>query len=331
MKSRRDLSSVDIACSLPNCSEKLTYTWRALSGDAGEKPVLRGSCGKRRSRSRLPFEFRDHLGQEPYTGPLIPTRYGICWEFFPTTVESYLPFTLLSENPMKLRSSYIAIGSALALGAGAANAMLTLSGPEDFQGTGLGSVNTILTISSPGSTSTETGQVGLSGGAQFISGNALTGNSQTQTRSFADLSVTSAANLRVVFNALEPGNAADNGITLSALQLNVYNAAGTQTLFTANLDQSYTFANTLTGAGNSGFVFRLTDTEAAQLQTVFASSDRVGLAATANNATGGFETFFVANSTTPIAAIPEPETYALMLAGLGVLGGLARRRNKASQ
>lgn len=232
---------------------------------------------------------------------------------------------------MRLRSSYIAVGSTLALVAGAANASLTLSGPEDFQGTGLGSVNTILTISSPGSTSTETGQVGLAGGAQFISGNALTGASQTQTRSFADLSVTSAANLRVVFNALEPGNAADNGITLSALQLNVYNAAGTQALFTANLDRSYTFADTRTGAGNSGFVFKLTDAEAAELQPVFASSDRVGLAATATNATGGFETFFVANATTPVAAIPEPETYALMLAGLGVLGGIARRRNKSSK
>jgi hypothetical protein len=29
------------------------------------------------------------------------------------------------------------------------------------------------------------------------------------------------------------------------------------------------------------------------------------------------------------AAIPEPETYALMMAGLGVIGFVARRRKKA--
>jgi hypothetical protein len=41
-------------------------------------------------------------------------------------------------------------------------------------------------------------------------------------------------------------------------------------------------------------------------------------------ATGGFETFFVANST--VTAIPEPETYALMLAGLALVGWMAKRR-----
>ena len=86
------------------------------------------------------------------------------------------------------------------------------------------------------------------------------------------------------------GNAADGGITLSNLQLNVYNQGGTSTLFTANLDHPYSFADTFTGAGNSGFVFRLTDPEAAQLQAVFSPSSRVGLAATANDATGGLET-----------------------------------------
>ncbi|MBK9574837.1 MAG: PEP-CTERM sorting domain-containing protein [Rhodoferax sp.] len=34
---------------------------------------------------------------------------------------------------------------------------------------------------------------------------------------------------------------------------------------------------------------------------------------------------------TPVTAVPEPESYALMLAGLGLIGTIALRRSKASQ
>jgi hypothetical protein len=36
------------------------------------------------------------------------------------------------------------------------------------------------------------------------------------------------------------------------------------------------------------------------------------------------------NETLYVAAVPEPETYALMLAGLGVVGAIARRKKKTS-
>jgi hypothetical protein len=214
-----------------------------------------------------------------------------------------------------------------------ASATLVLQGPQNFQGTGLGAVNTILTIQSPGSSSFEAGAVGRTTGSatDVISGDAMTGASQTQTRSISSLGVTSAADIRVVFNALEPGNEAGQRISLNNLQLSIYSPTGSL-LFNSGAFTPIDFPDTFTGAGNSGFVFALDSTQAGQAQTAAFlgggfGSNLIGLTAAASDATGGFETFFVASGsggvTTPI---PEPETYALMLAGLGVLSFVARRR-----
>ena len=217
------------------------------------------------------------------------------------------------------------LAAAIAMCAGAAHAQLVLSGPEDFQGTGLGAVNTVLTIQSPGNSTSESGSVAWIGTGDLKSGDFKSGASQTRTRTFAELGVMSAADLRVVFNALEPGNSA-NSIQLTGLTLGVYDSAG-NLVFTSSTAQSYSFANTLTGAGNSGFVFALSAQDAAALQALFNESLRVGLSAQATNATGGFETFFVANAPVTIA-IPEPASYALTLAGMGIVGLVARRRGQ---
>lgn len=41
--------------------------------------------------------------------------------------------------------------------------------------------------------------------------------------------------------------------------------------------------------------------------------------------------FFDGLTVSPVAAVPEPDTYAIMLAGLGLLGFIARRRNRNDQ
>jgi hypothetical protein len=227
-----------------------------------------------------------------------------------------------TTHKMKRWPLAAATTAALLFGASAAQAQLVLVTPEDFGGTGLGAVNTVLTIASPGSSTFEAGAVGIDGsGAQFMTGDT---QAQTMARTLGSLGVTSAADLRVVFNASEP---AGGSIALDNLVLNIYSASG-EVLFTSAAFSPVSFMETNTGTGNSGFVFGLTATDIASAQSLAVGTgfagNYVGLSAAASDATGGLETFYVANSGT-VAAVPEPGTYAMLLAGLGVMGFVARR------
>ena len=208
------------------------------------------------------------------------------------------------------------------------HAMLVLQGPEDFEGTGLGAVNTILTLQSPANSASEQGSVAF---GDVVAGDVKTGASQTQTRSIGELGVTSASDIRVVFNALEPGNGA-NSVTLEDLVLTIFSPTGTA-LWSSGAFTPVDFADTFTGAGNSGFVFALDTAQAAAAQAAAFGADfgsnLFGLSASVSNATGGFETFFVAGAGGDVTPpIPEPQTYALMLAGLAAIGFMTRRRRR---
>jgi hypothetical protein len=236
----------------------------------------------------------------------------------------------MQHRIQKARLSLAAI-AVTALFSTGARADLTPLDPVDFSGTGLGAVNTILTIQSPNSTSTETGSVAWDGTADVLSGDAKTGASQTLTRTLGDLGVLSADSLRVVFNATEPGNG-DSGITLNSLTFSAYAPTTGSLIFSASLLAPIAYADTFTGAGNSGFVFGLTGSQATAFAAAVTASGfsfdsiRAGLSASASNATGGNETFFIADAGGPIAAVPEPQTYALLMAGLAGIGFVARRR-----
>jgi hypothetical protein len=233
----------------------------------------------------------------------------------------------MTHLPKKISTRWplAAVTAALLAGAGAANAQLVLVASEDFGGSGLGAVNTVLTITSPANSTFESGAVGIDGsGNQFMTGDT---QAQTMARTIGSLGVTSASDLRVVFNASEP---AGGSITLDDLVLNIYSASGS-VLFTSAAFTPVSFDSTNTGTGNSGFVFGLSATDAASAQSLAFGTgfegNYVGLSAAASDATGGLETFYVANSAM-VTPVPEPGTYAMLLAGLGVMGFVARRSRK---
>ncbi len=220
------------------------------------------------------------------------------------------------------RNMKLALAVAATLGlANSAQASLILASPTDVSGAGLGAVNTVLTIATPRNTPTETGAVGISpGGSLFTTGDV---QAQTSSPTIGASGITSASQLRITFNASEPNF---DSITLSNLVLNIYSPTGTL-LFNSGAFSPQIFPSTNPGVGNAGFVFKLDAAQAAAAQIAafgagFANN-RIGLSATATDATGGLETFYVSQS---VGAIPEPESYAMMLSGLGLLGFIARRR-----
>jgi len=232
---------------------------------------------------------------------------------------------------------------------------LILVSPTEMNGTGLGSVNTVLTLSSPANNTGETGCVGLTNTGTVTTTGCGFSNFNVQNQStvptLSALGITSASDIRVVFNASEPTSALN--IQLNTLVLTLYSADGTATQTHATTSTLF-FPTIQNGVGNSGFVFRLTDLEAAAAQSFINANGglggvRVGLGASAgcgtfNNttvacqpsgaggATGGLETFFVESAGDTGggtgSAVPEPQSAVMVLLGAGFIFAGALRRKK---
>jgi len=225
-----------------------------------------------------------------------------------------------------------ALASSLALVGLQANAALTLVSPIAEPGTGLGHVSTVLTIQGDHKSALETGSVGVDAATNTmaITGDAKTGASQTRLWTLGELGVDSASDLRLVFNASEPGSGRD--ITLDKLVLTIYDTHGA-TVFSSSPFTPVHFSDTHAGTGTSDFVFGLDAGDVAAASSVFSAGSfnafRVGLSASASAFAGGPETFYLASAPTPVSPVPEPSAFALFAAGLGALGVVVRRRSRS--
>ena len=90
--------------------------------------------------------------------------------------------------------------------------------------------------------------------------------------------------------------------------VNIFGTSGSSTVFTGTMLQSQ-FAMSANGNNGATGLFTITGTEGSVIDHLVLTSSGVA--------------FEVA------APVPEPETYALMLGGLGALGFMARRRTNA--
>ena len=118
-------------------------------------------------------------------------------------------------------------------------------------------------------------------------------------------------------------------VMITDLTLKFYTAGGT---FLGAIDGQQTFDGTVAGLGSAGYTFKVDDIQQGYVNGLLAlggATTTLALEASISGVSGGAETFLIYNlGAPPVPAVPEPGTYALMLAGLGVMGFLAKRRRK---
>ena len=253
---------------------------------------------------------------------------------------------------MKLRSApFAAAAAALAAVAFSphATAGLVFDAALQAPAQGFGNAPRDLTLQATGQDTTESGGVGVSSsgaitfgsvipdssvfmgnGVTTVSGtgempNPLADDQKYGIPTSGSLGITSASQIGVLFNATEPGG---DSVNVQDVTLKFYTSGGT---FLGAIDGQQNFGSSNPGNGVAGFTFVVEQAQQSQVNTWLGqggAGTTFALEASIANFAGGPESFLVYNLGSNVAPIPEPETYALMLAGLGALGFVARRRRQ---
>jgi len=152
----------------------------------------------------------------------------------------------------------------------------------------------------------------------------------------------------------------DNGVTLDRMQMSILNDSGSNTFadaVTNGVSQAPTGTLSKTGFPNNGLNFsfatapvlqpgtywlELQSNQGGSLKTRWLQQNTTSQVSNTITTAGSFENrnYYLGNYQTAgrafgaqiggelVSAVPEPQTYAMMLAGLGLVAGVARRRGR---